>query len=134
MQLVAYLFWQLWYLYSFMSEFQYRHTRMVFRWIKEDQVKLTLQMVSDWIQKTGGHCSRLSFFSILPKSQFYTVLVEPLLSLRTTGSITVERIAKPMKHKVLEKHRNRLGIQKAEMLLRVGFNLRAIMATSLIPI
>jgi hypothetical protein len=56
------------------------------------------------------------------------MLIEPLLSLRTTGSITVERIAKPMKHKVLEKHRNRLGIPKAEMLLRVGLNLRALMA------
>jgi hypothetical protein len=96
--------------------------------LKEDARKLTLQMVSDWIKKTGGHCSRLSFFSILPKSQFYTMLIEPLLSLRTTGSITVERIAKPMKHKVLEKHRNRLGIPKAEMLLRVGLNLRALMA------
>ena len=87
-------------------------------------------MVSDWIKKTGFHCSRLNFFSILPKSQLYTVLIEPLLSLRTTGSITVERIAKPMKHSVLEKHRNRLGIVKAELLLRVGLNLRALLARS----
>jgi hypothetical protein len=98
--------------------------------LQADQKKLTLEMVSDWIKKTGGHCSRLSFFSILPQSQFYSVLAEPLLSLRTTGSITVERIAKPMKHKVLEKHRNRLGIVKAELLLRVGLNLRALMARS----
>jgi hypothetical protein len=74
--------------------------------LQADQKKLTHEMVSDWIKKTGGHCSPLSFFSILPQSKFYSVLAEPLLSLRTTGSITVERIAKPMKHKVLEKHRN----------------------------
>ena len=96
--------------------------------LKDDQEKLMLEMVSDWIKKTGGHCLRLTFFSILPKTPFFKSLVEPLLSLRTTGSIAVERIAKPMKHKVLEKQRNRLGIVKAELLLRVSLNLRALMA------
>jgi hypothetical protein len=60
--------------------------------------------------------------------QSYYRLVEPLLSLRIAGSIAVGRIAKPMKHKVLEKNRNRLSIVKAELLLRVGLNLRALTA------
>ena len=53
--------------------------------------------------------------------------------MRATGSIPVERIAKPMKHKVLNKYRNRLGHVRGSMCLRVGLNLR-LLATSKEPL
>ena len=43
---------------------------------------------------------------------------------RTPGSITVERVAKPLKNKVLTKERNRLNTESAAVLLRAGINLR----------
>ena len=46
----------------------------------------------------------------------------------TEGSISVERVAKPLKNKVLTKERNRLGTGRAELLLRAGLNLNFIRA------
>ena len=83
--------------------------------------------MSEWLHNTGWHNNRLTFFSGVEfsadQSLMYQKILKPLLSLRTTGSITVERVAKPLKHKVLEKHRNRFSAERAEMLLRVGLNL-----------
>jgi hypothetical protein len=44
--------------------------------------------------------------------------------MKTTGSISVERAAKPLKNKTANKHRHRLHTDKRAMLLRVGLNLR----------
>ena len=44
--------------------------------------------------------------------------------MKTTGSISVERAAKPLKNKVAEKSRNRNSKDKRTVLLRVGLNLR----------
>ena len=59
-----------------------------------------------------------------PKSPLYIEIAKPLLSARTVGSIAVERVAKTLKNKVLAKDRNKLGVGRAETLLRVGMNLR----------
>ena len=39
----------------------------------------------------------------------------------------MERVAKPLKNKVMSKERNSLGVGKAEILLRVGVNLRLLL-------
>ena len=46
-----------------------------------------------------------------------------LLSLRTTGSMSVERAAKHLKVAVYTKQRNRLEFGNKKMLLRTGLNL-----------
>jgi hypothetical protein len=50
--------------------------------------------------------------------------LKPLLSMGTSGSVSVERIAKPLKNYILNKHRNKLGLMRAHMCLQVGLNLR----------
>ena len=55
------------------------------------------------------------------------MVLEPLLSLRTVGSISVERITKPMKKKVLADYRAALSDGRAEICLRIGLNLRHMM-------
>ena len=54
----------------------------------------------------------------------YTLIGKPLMSLRTTGSMTVERVAKPLKNSVCTKSRRRLKPKVASILLRTGLNLR----------
>ena len=94
---------------------------------KDGQKQLTLDMVSEWLNRTGWHNNRVTFFSgvelYADQSLMYQKVLKPILSLRTTGSVAVERVAKPLKQKVLEKHRNRYSPECAEMLLRVGLNL-----------
>jgi hypothetical protein len=51
-------------------------------------------------------------------------VAKPLLSIKTTGSISVERLAKPLKNKVATKERNRLDTDKRTVLQRAGLNLR----------
>ena len=46
------------------------------------------------------------------------------MSLRTTGSITVERVAKPLKNYVFSKGQRRIDRQRVSQLLRCGFNLK----------
>jgi hypothetical protein len=88
------------------------------------QQGLTLEAVSAWVDSSGRHHARLQFFSPLPSTEFFETFVTPLLSIRTTGSIAVERVAKPLKNKVMTKQCNKLGLEKAETALRLGLNLR----------
>jgi hypothetical protein len=79
--------------------------------------------VARWVEHWGSHLGRL--FADLTPTLYFVVVSKPLLSITTIGSISVERVAKPLKkNKVANKHRNRLTIDKRTVLLRVGLNLR----------
>jgi hypothetical protein len=91
--------------------------------------KLTLQEVSDYIMRTGGHDSRLGWWTVhAGSSLLFTEVARALLSVRITGSMTVERVAKPLKNRVLTKERAKMSSEKAALLLRVGLNLRFMQA------
>ena len=95
----------------------------------QKQKKLTLSNVEDWVNAYHRHNGRLRFFAGFPPTAFYERLAKPPLSINSTGSICVERAAKPLKNKVATKERNRLGADKRNMLLRVGINMRLKTAT-----
>ena len=56
-------------------------------------------------------------------SPFYQKVAKPLLSMRTVGSIDVERRIKPLKHDIITKQRNRLKDPKGIALYRASENL-----------
>ena len=89
-----------------------------------DQKKLRMKHVVDWVGKTGGIEGRIAFFALFEDNPFTKKIAMPLLSFRTSGSMSVERTAKPFKRQILTKERNRLINSKAELFLRVGLNLR----------
>ena len=57
-------------------------------------------------------------------SRLFQMVILPLLSMRTTGSIDVERVAKPFKHNILRKDRNRLSDEKGRILFPAAQNMR----------
>lgn len=63
----------------------------------------------------------------MPNSMFYNRVARHLISLRTTGSIDVERVAKPFKNNLLRKERNRLSDEKGVVLFRAAQNLKYLM-------
>jgi hypothetical protein len=90
----------------------------------EQKPSLTLSSVQKWIDDFGGANGRLNFFSDeFGHSLYFKKMALPLLSMKSTGSITVERVAKPLKNGVLDPARNRLGVMKQIMCLRAGLNL-----------
>jgi hypothetical protein len=72
----------------------------------------------------GHHPGRLRFFADITPTSYFETVAKPLLSIKTTGSISAERVAKPLKNKVAEKSRNRNSTAKRALLLRCGVNLR----------
>eukprot|EP00956_Cyclotella_meneghiniana_P014446 scaffold21567_cov36-Cyclotella_meneghiniana.AAC.2 len=60
-------------------------------------------------------------------SELYQLIAKPLISMRTVGSIDVERRVKPLKDTILTKKRNRLSDTKANVLYRAHENLKHIM-------
>ena len=91
------------------------------------QKHLTFEDVGKYLDETGYHNGRLVFFEAwAPASDFYTHVAKRLLSMRTTGSISVERAAKPMKNNVMIKTRNTLKKDKGLVLLRAGLNMRVL--------
>ena len=65
------------------------------------------------------------------RSDMFKYIAKPLLSLRSTGSMSVERVAKPLKNSVWTMSRRRLGGQRAEMILRAGLNLNFLAAAKM---
>ena len=72
--------------------------------------------------------ARLEFFDTFGSNNlFYILVARPLLSMRTVGSMDVERKVKPVKEKILTKYRNRLKDPKGVALFRLRENLNHIM-------
>ena len=93
---------------------------------------IELGQVTDWITKHGGITGRLRWFeAYAPHSKLYRLVAEPLLSVRTAGSIDVERAVKPMKNGILTRDRNRLGDDAAGVLMRASENLKILMKAKL---
>ena len=51
--------------------------------------------------------------------------------MRCSGSMDVERAAKPLKNKIMTKQRNRMGRGTAEVLARAGMNMRLLHAAKM---
>jgi hypothetical protein len=91
------------------------------------QKQMTFEDVGKYLDETGYHNGRLDFFEAwAPASDFYTHVAKRLLSMRTTGSFSVERAAKPMKNNAMIKTRNSLKKDKGLVLLRAGLNMRVL--------
>jgi hypothetical protein len=91
---------------------------------RKAEKKLTMEDVVRWVERFSRHCGRLRFFADVNPTPYFQLVAKPLLSIKTTGSISVERVAKPLKNKVATKERNRLDTDKRAVLLRAGLNLR----------
>ena len=90
---------------------------------------LTIKDISGWIASTGAHAQRLALFeSNAKKSVLYTDAAKQLLSVSITGSMDVERAAKPLKHSVLIKERAAMSVGMADIALRAGINLHFLQA------
>ena len=93
--------------------------------LQAEQKPITFGMIGAYLEKTGAHNGRLRFFEAhYPASPFYQHVAKRLLSMRTTGSISVERAAKPMKNYIMTKTRNKLKKEKGNVCLRAGLNMR----------
>ena len=77
----------------FASTFEYISVPMA------DNHVLTVADVSKWVQDSGGHELRLSWYgSNVKKAALYTDAAKQLLSVCISGSMDVERAAKPLKN------------------------------------
>ena len=84
-----------------------------------------IEDVSKWVKERGKHMSRMAWFlTWQPDSKLFLRVAKPLLSLRTTGSMSVERVAKPLKNFVHTTFRSRMTPGESSMLLRAGLHLR----------
>jgi hypothetical protein len=92
---------------------------------KTDVMDMRLSDVAIWLEETGGLESRLSYIGGggMSNGELFHLILKPLLSMGTSGSVVVERAAKPLKNYVLSKHRNKLGLDRANTCLRIGLNL-----------
>jgi hypothetical protein len=89
---------------------------------------ITVQEVITWVEETNNVSARLEFFDTFGSNNlFYILVARPLLSMRTVGSMDVERKVKPVKEKILTKYRNRLKDPKGVALFRLRENLNHIM-------
>ena len=69
----------------------------------------SVEEVKEWVEKHNAIDGRFQFFeTFAASSEFYLKVAKPLLSMRTVGSIDVERRIKRIKHNILNKKRNRL--------------------------
>ena len=100
--------------------------------LAEKTKAITLDDVKAWIEKHGGIEGRLRWFeAYAPNSRLYQMVAEPLLSMRTTGTLDTERVVKPLKHSILTKKRNKLALDKALVLMRASENLKHLMKIKL---
>lgn len=97
--------------------------------MKANHKNFSVKDVLEYVEQTGYLQARLQFFEAFHyTSEFYQKIAKPLLSMRTVGSIDVERRIKPVKENILTKKRNRLLDPKGVALYRASENLKHIMA------
>jgi uncharacterized sporulation protein YeaH/YhbH (DUF444 family) len=85
--------------------------------IRKKQKSLRLKEVSQWLVETDGVKGRLDFFCTVSNYNIYRRVAKPILSARTSGSIAVERVVKPLKKRVLGRDRASLGIENVAICL-----------------
>jgi hypothetical protein len=86
------------------------------------------KFVQQFVERTCNISARFRWFeTFAAHSEFYLYVAKPLLSMRTAGSIDVERKVKPLKHQILSKTRNRLQDYKGVAYFRAKENLNHIM-------
>ena len=96
--------------------------------VEKSNTSFTIEDVRDWAEDTGNIAARFRFFEAFNvHSEFYQLVAKPLLSLRTVGSIDVERKVKPIKNDIFTKNRNRLLDPKGVAMMRASENLNYIM-------
>lgn len=102
------------------------------RIMEEEMKKLTFANIHDWLEKTGGHNARLCWWNCWRSaSPLFRYIAEPLLSMRASGSMDVERAAKPLKNYIMGKKRPRVERGTAELLARAGLNMRLLHAAKM---
>ncbi len=75
----------------------------------------------EWVEKYKNIDERFHFFDVYAHfSPLYQQVGKRLLSMKSVGSMDVERMAKPSKHCILTKDRNRLSDEKGVVMLRAG--------------
>ena len=87
--------------------------------------KFTLAHVLEWVEKYENIDGRFRFFEAYARfSSLYQLVGKRLLSMKSVGSMDVERTAKPFKHSILTKERNKLTDESGVVLFRAGQNLK----------
>ena len=100
--------------------------------LKKNNCNLTIDDVDKWIVDNDGINERLDFFETFARNNsFYLKIAWPLLSMRTTGSIDVDRRIKPLEHTIMTKKRNILKDPKGISLLKGEENLKHLMRANL---
>ena len=85
----------------------------------------TIDRVLEWVEKYENIDGRFRFFEVYASfSPLYQQIGKRLLSMKTVGSMDVERTAKPFKHCMLSKDRNRLSDERGVVMFRAGQNLK----------
>ncbi len=79
----------------------------------------------EWVEKYENIDGRFCFFEVYACfSPLYQQVGKHLLSMKSVGSMDVERTATPFKHCILIKDRNRLSDAKGVVMIRPGQNLK----------
>ena len=87
--------------------------------------KFTLAHVLEWVEKYENIDGRFCFFEAYARfSSLYQLVGKRLLSMKSVGSMDVERTAKPFKHSIFTKERNSLKDERGIVLFRAGQNLK----------
>ena len=96
--------------------------------LRTNMEAITIDEVITFVEETKNVMARLEFFNTFAANNlFFIKVARPLLSMRTVGSMDVERKVKPIKEKILTKGRNRIKDKKGAALYGLRENLNHIM-------
>ena len=100
--------------------------------LMKNNCNLSIYDVEKLIVDNDGINGRLDFFETFARNNtFYLKVAQPLLSMRTTGSIDVEHRIKPLEHNTMTKKRNTSKDPNGIALLRGQENLKHLMRAKL---